>query len=155
MVYLLEGSPISTEELWRSVRVAIGFLVTSLTKAHLPLIAVQFGWAASSRMSLAGSKRLPFKNDGGHCVIGNLQCCRHFFGTLPQICASTQSCLGALRTILLTPVACFFSLTCTVNCGSLYRQVCAFPNHVQSIEITTDGLQVVETSQRSMETGCT
>jgi hypothetical protein len=36
MVVLLEGSPISTEELWSSVRVTLGFLVTSLTKALLP-----------------------------------------------------------------------------------------------------------------------
>ena len=35
MVVLLEGSPISTEKLWSSVRVTIGFLVTSLTKALL------------------------------------------------------------------------------------------------------------------------
>ena len=36
MVVLLEGSLISTEELWSSVKVTIGFLVTSLTKALLP-----------------------------------------------------------------------------------------------------------------------
>jgi hypothetical protein len=36
MVVLLEASPISTKELWSSVRVTIGFLVTSLTKAILP-----------------------------------------------------------------------------------------------------------------------
>ena len=42
MGVLVEGSPISTEELWSSVRVTIGFLVTSLTKALIPLIA-QFG----------------------------------------------------------------------------------------------------------------
>ena len=36
MVVLLEDSPISTEELWSSIRVAIGFLGTSLTKALLP-----------------------------------------------------------------------------------------------------------------------
>ena len=35
------------------------------------------------------------------------------------------------------------ALTCTVNCGTLYRQVCAFPNHVISVEFTTGG----ETSQ--------
>ena len=35
MVVLLEGSPISTEELWSSVRVTIRFLLTSLTKALL------------------------------------------------------------------------------------------------------------------------
>ena len=27
--------------------------------------------------SLGGSKLLPFKNDGGHNVLGDLQCCRH------------------------------------------------------------------------------
>ena len=30
-----------------------------------------------------------------------------------------------------------FALTCTVNCGTSYRQVCAFPNYVQSIEFTS------------------
>jgi hypothetical protein len=59
MVVLLEGSPISTEELWSSVRVTIGFLVPSLTKALLPYCR-----AASSRKSLGGSKLIPFKNDG-------------------------------------------------------------------------------------------
>jgi hypothetical protein len=33
MVVLLEGSPISIEELWSSVRVTIEFLVISLTNA--------------------------------------------------------------------------------------------------------------------------
>ena len=37
----------------------------------------QFGLAASSRKSLGCSKVLPFKNDGGHCVLGDLQCCRN------------------------------------------------------------------------------
>ena len=46
----------------------------------------QFGWVASSRNSLGSSKLLPFKNDGGHCLLGDLQC-------------STQSCLKALQTI--------------------------------------------------------
>ena len=36
MVVVLEVSPISTEELWSSVRVIIRFLVTSPTKALLP-----------------------------------------------------------------------------------------------------------------------
>ena len=35
-----------------------------------------------------------------------------------------------------------FALTCTVNCGTLYRQVLAIPNHVQSIEFITGGLQL-------------
>ena len=33
------------------------------------------------------------------------------------------------------------ALTFTVNCGTLYRKVCFFLNHVQSIELVTGGLQ--------------
>ena len=58
----------------------------------------QFGWAASSRKSLGASKLLPFKNDGGHRS-WRPSTLQTFFGTLPQICASTQSSLGALRII--------------------------------------------------------
>ena len=102
-----------------------------------PLIA-QFCWAASSKKSLGGSKRLPFKN-GGHCVLVDLQWCNHFLGTLPQICASTQSCLWALRTIPSTSGLRFCS---DMHCQQWdLRQVYAFPNHVQSIEFTTGGLQ--------------
>jgi hypothetical protein len=36
MVVLLEGSLITTEDLWSSVRMTIGFLITTLTKALLP-----------------------------------------------------------------------------------------------------------------------
>ena len=51
-----------------------------------------------------------------------------FFGTL-------------LYRQFLRPHGLFFALTYTVNCGTVYRPVCAFPNHVQSIECTTGGLQ--------------
>ena len=30
-----------------------------------------------SKKSLGGSKLLPYKNVGGHCVLGDLQCCRN------------------------------------------------------------------------------
>ena len=50
------------------------------------------------------------------------------FGTLPQICASTQSCLRALWIIPLT-------------CGALNRQVRDFPNYLKSLEFTTGGIQ--------------
>jgi hypothetical protein len=63
-----------------------------------------------------------------------------FFCIFPQICASTQSCLGALRTIPSTSWLGFCSDMHCLNCGNIYRQVCAFPNHVQSIEFTTGGL---------------
>ena len=61
MVVLLEGSPISKEELWSSVIVTVWFLVTSLTKALLPRL-LSFGWMAIL---------LPFKHHGGHCGLGD------------------------------------------------------------------------------------
>ena len=50
MVVLLEGSPLSTEELWSSDRVTIGFLVTSLTKALLPRLLSLDGRPALGRV---------------------------------------------------------------------------------------------------------
>jgi hypothetical protein len=41
----------------------------------------------------------------------------------------------------LSPHGLVSALTCTVSSGILYRQVCAFPSHVQSMEFTTGGLQ--------------
>ena len=93
-----------------------------------PLIA-QFGWAASSRKSLGGSKLLLFKNNGGHCVLGDLQCCRHFLvpfpGSVPR-----HNHVSELYRQFLRPHGLVFDLTCAVNCGTLCRQVCAFPNPV-------------------------
>ena len=60
-----------------------------------------------------------------------------FYGILPQTCASTQSYHIALRSIPSTSWLRFCS-----DIHLLYRQVCAFPNHVQSIEFTTGGLQL-------------
>ena len=41
----------------------------------------------------------------------------------------------------------------TVNCGTLYIQVCAFPNQVQSTEFTTGGLQLSSRSISRMIRG--
>ena len=82
MVVLLEGSPISTEEFWSSVsdHRVLGHLPD---QGPSPPIA-QFNQAASSRKSLGGSKLLPFKNEGGHCVLGDLQCCRNVLVPFPR-----------------------------------------------------------------------
>ena len=82
MVVLLEGSPISTEELCssHSNHLVLGHLPD---QGPSPPIA-QFGLAASSRKSLGGSKLLPFKKDGGHSVPSDLQCCRHFLVPSPR-----------------------------------------------------------------------
>ena len=50
MVVLLEGLSISTEELWMSVRVTIGSLLTSLTKALLPRLLSLAGRPALGRV---------------------------------------------------------------------------------------------------------
>ena len=50
----------------------IGGVAGADVTPSLPI--AQFGRAASSRNSLSVSKLLPFKNDGGHCVLGDLQC---------------------------------------------------------------------------------
>ena len=60
------------------------------------------------------------------------------FGTLPQICVSRQSCLSLV-----------FALTCTVKCGTLYRQGSAFlKNNFHQLNLPqVDSNQVEETSQ--------
>ena len=50
LAVLLEGFPVSTEELWSSLRVTIRFLVTSLTKALLPRLLSLAGRPALGRV---------------------------------------------------------------------------------------------------------
>ena len=78
MVVLLEVSPMSKAELHQSEYWVLGHLPDQGS----PPIA-QFGWAASSRKSLGGTKLLTFKNDGGHCALGDLQCCRNVLVPFP------------------------------------------------------------------------
>ena len=84
-VVLLEGSPISTKELLSSVRVTFGFLVTSLTKPLLPRLFSLAGRPAVGRVLVVPNfspdrvmeasltkPLLPWPNDGGLCVLGDL-----------------------------------------------------------------------------------
>jgi hypothetical protein len=64
---------------------------------------------------------------------------RHFVVPFPRS-GPRHNPVSELNGQVLQPRGLVFALTCTVNCGTLYRQMCAFPNHVQSIEFTTDGL---------------
>jgi hypothetical protein len=73
-----------------SLRVTIRYLVTSMTKALLPDCSIYPG----SQFSFCGSKLLRLRM----CSWGPSML-KKSFGTLTQICASTHSCLGALRTI--------------------------------------------------------
>ena len=107
MVVLLEGSPISTEELWSSLRVTIRFLVTSLTKALLPQLLRLAG-----RTAFGGSKLLSFKNNGGHCVLGDHQCCKTFLVPFPRSMVRHNP---ALQTIPSTSWLGLFSALSTVG----------------------------------------
>ena len=139
MVVLLEGSPISTEDLWSSVS-EHQVLGHPADQGPFPPIA-QLGQASSSRKSLGGSKRLPFKNDEGHCVLEDLQCCRHFLVPFPRS-VPRHNPVSELYGQFLQPHGLVFALTCTFNCGTfLYRQ-CTGSGKAQSIEFTTGGLQL-------------
>ena len=116
MVVLLEGSPISPEELWSSVRVTIGFFVTSLTKALLPRLLSLAERPALGRV-LVVSNFFPFKNDGGQCVLGDLQCCRHVLVPFPRS-VPRHNPVSERYWQFLQPHGLVFALTCTVNCES-------------------------------------
>ena len=95
MVVLLEGSPMCTEELQSSVRVTIGFFVTSLTKALFHL-----------RMMKAT------------VFLGTFNATDTFLARFPRsVLRHNPVSIQFLR-----PHGLVFALTCTVNCGTLYRQ---------------------------------
>ena len=65
-----------------ALSVTIRFLVTSMTKALLTRLLSLAGQPALGRVG--GSKILQFNNDGGHCVLGDLHCCRSFLVPFPR-----------------------------------------------------------------------
>jgi hypothetical protein len=119
--------------------VTIKFLVTSLTKALLSRLFSLAG-RQSLVIVLVVPKLFPFKNDGDHCVHRDLQCCKTVLVPFPRYVPRNNP-VSELYGQFLRPHGLVFALTCSVNCGTLYRQVCAFLNHVQSIEFTKGELQ--------------
>jgi hypothetical protein len=76
----------------------------------------------------------------GTVFLGTFNAAEMFWYPSQDLCLDTilpRSSKDNLRTM---PHSIGFALTCIVSCGTLYRQVCAFPNPVQSIEFTS-GLQ--------------
>jgi hypothetical protein len=69
----------------------------------------------------------------------DFQCCRNVLVALPRS-VPRHNPVSELYGQFLLPHGLVFALTWTVNCGTLYRQVCVLPNHVQSTEFST-GLQ--------------
>ena len=121
MVVLLERSPISTEALWSSVRVTIGFLVTSLTKTLFPLLLRLARWPALGIVLVVPDFFCLRMMEA--TVLRDLQCCRNllvpFHRSVPQL-----NHVSKFYRQFLHPHGLVFALICTVTCGTLYRQVC-------------------------------
>ena len=121
-----------------SIRVNIRFLVTTLTKALLPRVFSLAGRPALGRVLVVPNFFHLRMMEGGHCVLGDLQCCINVLVPFPR-CVPRHNPVSELYEQFLWPHGLVFALTCTVNCGIIDR--CAFPSHVQSIEFTTGELQ--------------
>ena len=120
MVVLLEVSPISTEEPWSSVQ------------GPSPRVLSLAGRPALGRVSVVKTAFCSW-------LPSMLQ---KYLGTLPRS-VPRHNPVSEFYWQLFRPsfdLMAWFLLW-HVNCGTLYRQVCVFPNHVQSIEFTTGGLQ--------------
>ena len=116
----------------------IGFMVTSLTMALVPRFA-QFGQAASSRKSI-GVPNFHLRMEAIEFL--DLQCSKTVLGPFPRS-VPQHNPVSVLYGQFHRTHGLVFALTCTVNCGIFYRQVCVpFQIHVQSIEFTTGGLQI-------------
>ena len=125
----------TTEELWGSIRVTIGFLVTS----PMPFSPDCFYLA---RRPVRG--RVLVVPNFFHLrmmeatVFLDLQCCRNVLVPFPRSVSRHNPVSGPLRTI---PSTLWLGFCSDMHCQLWdLRQVCAFPNHVESIEFTTGGL---------------
>ncbi len=98
-----------------------------------PSIA-QFGWATSSWKSPSFAKLLPFENYGRHCT-RNRQCSSAAELIFVALRRSVPLCnpVSELCRQFFWPHGLVFTLIFIVSCEAFYREVCAFPNHVQSI----------------------
>ena len=150
MLVLREGSPISTKELWSSVRVTIGFLVTSQTKALLPRLLRGTRRSALGRVLVVPNFfHLRIME---HIVFLGTVVLQTVFGTLPPDLYLDTIPDNSFN--LMT----WFLLWNTLSTVGSYIDRCV-PFQIMSIEFNlpqVDSNQVVETSQGwSLETGCT
>ncbi len=112
----------------------IAFLVTSLTKALLPQLLSLAGRPALGRV-LVVPNFFHLQRMEATVLIGTFNAADIFLYPSPDLCLDTILSRRSTDNCLVC------ALKCTVNSKTLYRQVCAFPNHVQSTEFTTGRLQ--------------
>lgn len=116
MLVLLAGFPISGGDFWSLLEWLLGY-------RSPPLVRV---WTVSQpAKNPGGFKHLPFNN----------------YNILALICASTQNIIVEVYTELLGLHGLVYALTCSVNCGTLFTQVCTFLNYVSLIQFATGRLQ--------------
>ena len=138
MVVLLEISPISTEELYSSIIVTIGLLVLP-DQGPLHWFFNLAGRPAVGRV-LVIPNFFHWRMTEATLFLGTFNPAEMFWYPSPELSLdkilpwrSTDNSFDLM--------AWFLFWQGTVNYGILYRQVCAFLNHVQSIEFTTGRLQ--------------
>jgi hypothetical protein len=145
MVFRLECSPISTEELWSSVTVTIGFLVTSLTKDLLPRLLSLAGWPALGR-GLVVKNVFNLRTMEATMLLGTLNAAELFW-ILSQSCR--DNILDLMSWLLLWHVLSTVQLH--IDRCVLF-QIISNQFHLPQM----DSNRVVETSQAwAMETGST
>ena len=133
MVVLLEGSPISTEELWRYVRVTIGFLVTSLTKALLSLA----GRPALGRV-LVVPNFFHLRMMEANAFMRTCNAAEMFWYSFPDLCLNTFLSRGTTDSFF-DLMAWFLLWHALSTVGPCIDRCVLF--QIQSIQFTTGGLQ--------------
>ena len=123
---------------WSSVRETVGFLVTALTKA-LPQSFSLARQPALGRVLVVSNFFHSWIIEAS-VVIATSNPAEMFQYPSPDLCLDTI--LSRRSTENSFNFMAWFGLWCALSAvGPLYRQVCAFPNHIQSTEFTTGGLQ--------------
>ena len=145
MVFLLECSPIFAEELelCQSDHRVLGHIPDQSPSSPI----AQFVRTVSYRKTLGGSKLLPFKNDGGYCVLGDLQCFRNVLVPFPRS-VPRHNPVSELYVQFHRQYGLVFALICTVKSGP-YIDRCV-PFQIMSNQLNVpqvDSNQVVETCE--------
>ena len=113
MVVLLDGSPISTEELWSSV---IRFLVPSLTIALLPRLLSLAGRPALGRVLVDTNSFHEMME--ATVFLGTFNAAELFWYPYPDLCLDTILSWSSMDNSLDLDLV--FALTCTVYCGTFF-----------------------------------
>ena len=122
----------------------VGFLVTSLAKALLR----RFLSLASSKKTLSDSKILPIRMMEATVFLGTFNATEMLWSPSPDMYLDTILYRSSMHNSF-DLMACFFALTCIVNCGTLYTQVwVSFQIMSNQLNLPQVGSnQVVETSR--------